>query len=103
MQLSTSNLQPDADFMKTQSTKTLPLALALTVLALGSSLIPQTHAASWVTNSPLRTARLYHTATLLLNGKVLAAGGYTGNGTANTVELYDPSTGTWTATGALNT
>jgi hypothetical protein len=37
-----------------------------------------------------------HTATLLRHGKVLVAGG----GLAST-ELYDPSSGTWTATGSM--
>src|SRR5215469_16121438 len=40
------------------------------------------------------------TATLLLNGKVLVAGGASdGNG----AELYDPTTGNWTATGQMAT
>jgi hypothetical protein len=41
-----------------------------------------------------------HTATLLSNGQVLIAGGY---GAANEAELYDPTTGTFTATGNLTT
>src|SRR5207249_7546858 len=54
-------------------------------------------------NSPLRTARSYHTATLLSNGEVLVAGGIDINGNAtNTVELYDVSSGAWTASGSLN-
>ena len=48
--------------------------------------------------------RYAHTATLLQNGKVLVAGGGDGTGTTGTrqtAELYDPATGTWTATGSL--
>ena len=42
-----------------------------------------------------------HTATLLPNGKVLVAGGYNGSAVLSSAELYDPATGTWTATGSL--
>jgi PKD repeat protein len=59
---------------------------------------------TWAVTGSLNVARALHTATLLLNGKVLAAGG--GNGFAGDTlknpiadaELYDPATGTWTAT-----
>ena len=45
-------------------------------------------------------ARLWHTATLLPNGKVLVVGG--GDGVRDhQAELYDPDTGTWSFTGAL--
>jgi hypothetical protein len=37
---------------------------------------------------------------LLPNGKVLVAGGYDGGSLAS-AELYDPASGTWTATGGL--
>jgi N-acetylneuraminic acid mutarotase len=56
----------------------------------------------------LGTARGVHTATLLPDGKVLAAGGNYNSLNAPTtialssVELYNPATGTWTATGSLN-
>ena len=45
-----------------------------------------------------------HTATLLPNGRVLVVAGHT-SGSTNlaSVELYDPASGTWTATGSLNT
>ncbi len=44
-----------------------------------------------------------HTATLLPDGRVLAAAGYwSSNGTTNAAETYDPATGVWTATGHLN-
>jgi len=51
----------------------------------------------------MATARGNHTATLLLNRKVLVTGGYNRN-TASAVsaaELYDPATGTWTSTGSM--
>ena len=53
--------------------------------------------------NPLTTARSSHTATLLPNGKVLVAGGNGAGGRLASAELYDPATGTWSATGALAT
>jgi N-acetylneuraminic acid mutarotase len=56
----------------------------------------------WTATTRLTTARHYHTATLLLNGKVLVTGGSNANNNyLGTSELYDPSTGAWTATGSL--
>ena len=52
----------------------------------------------------LNTARHNHTATLLNNGMVLMAGGYTAtDGYLASAELYNPATGTFTPTGSLNT
>src|SRR6266576_3264214 len=51
----------------------------------------------------LNTARDNHTATLLPNGKVLVAGGLGSSGFLTSAELYDPASGSWTATGSLNT
>ena len=58
---------------------------------------------SWRYTGNLNTARSNHTATLLQNGKVLVAGGFDGNHSLNSAELYDPASGTWTSTGNLNT
>lgn len=55
----------------------------------------------WTNTGSLTTARIYHTATLLPNGKVLVVGGIGNYGFAVNAELYDPATGTWENTGAL--
>ena len=59
---------------------------------------------TWTVTGSLNTARYYHTATLLLNGMVLVAGGIDNDLNAlDSAELYDPTSGTWTVTGSLNT
>jgi hypothetical protein len=61
-------------------------------------------AGTWAYTGSLNTARYYHTATLLPNGLVLAAGGIGSSGSAtNSAELYNPTAGAWTSTGFLNT
>ncbi len=52
----------------------------------------------------MKADRAGHTATLLLNGKILVAGGYSFNINyrLKSAELYDPASGTWTSTGDLN-
>ena len=53
------------------------------------------------------STRTGHTATLLANGKVLLAGGSGGNSPPNvatsTAEIFDPTTGEFTATGSMGT
>lgn len=61
---------------------------------------------SWIPTGNLNIARSNHTATLLPNGKVLVAGGYSGKfnrwtSLTNSSELYDPASGTWSVTGEL--
>lgn len=59
---------------------------------------------AWSITGSMSVARVYHTATLLSNGKVLVAGGIDGsNGSlTNTAELYDLSSGAWLITGSMN-
>lgn len=53
----------------------------------------------------LTTARSFHTATLLPDGKVLVAGGTqtTASSTTASAELYDPASGTFRSTGDMTT
>ena len=51
----------------------------------------------------MTTARYNHTATLLPNATVLAAGGANNAGLISGAEVYDPVAGMWTATGSLPT
>jgi len=80
-----------------------PIFLLLSTAAalLGAPLATQGTPVNFVITGSLATARYFHTATLLPNGKVLVAGG-DGNGPSQeSAELYDPASGTWTATGSL--
>src|SRR5689334_8119856 len=60
----------------------------------------------WSNVGTLQQIRYWHTATLLPNGKVLVVGGcndvFCEHALAS-AELYDPATGTWSATGNLHT
>lgn len=82
--------------------KTVYLTIFI-VLALGLFQAPAiADSGVWKTTGSMATARNYHTATLLLDGRVLVAGGDSNIPTAS-CEIYDPATGTWTATGSLST
>jgi hypothetical protein len=63
-------------------------------------------AGTFTATSPMTEVRVDHTATVLQNGQVLLTGGRTGTGTgqvSQTAELYNPATGTFTATGSMTT
>jgi galactose oxidase-like protein/Kelch motif protein len=90
------------------ATSILARRVAFPLLFLGAGLVPVQPCAggSGVFNNTgsLGAARLFHTATLLSNGKVLVAGGFDNTGLPlASAELYDPASGTWTATGSLGT
>src|SRR5439155_1760760 len=57
----------------------------------------------WEYTGSLNTARFYHTATLLPNGKVLVAGGGQTDPYSASAELYNPATGSWSPTGSFDT
>jgi hypothetical protein len=73
----------------------LPLALGLTPSALGTG-------GAWSSTGAMGTSRVVPSATLLPSGKVLVAGGQSGNNAVASAELYDPGTGTWSPTGSMS-
>jgi N-acetylneuraminic acid mutarotase len=59
---------------------------------------------TWVAVDPMSAARVMHSATVLRDGKVLVAGGFSngeGAGPLASAELFDPTTGSWTRTGDM--
>jgi MYXO-CTERM domain-containing protein len=56
---------------------------------------------AWETTGDLTVARTDHAATLLADGKVLVAGGYSTSQNVTAAEIYDPPTGTWATTGSM--
>src|SRR4030095_431518 len=76
--------------------------IVLSALVLAPALARWATAGSFTLVGSMRQFRRQHTATLLLNGKVLVAGGAPFLPAA-TSEIYDPIATTWTNSGALNT
>ena len=59
--------------------------------------------AGWSLTGSMATERYGHTATRLLDGRVLVAGGANSTGLLGSSEIYDPVSMTWSATGSLST
>ena len=80
----------------------LGVVVAVGVLTAMSAPAPAAVAGWWETGD-LATARYYHSATVLADGRVLVAGGGAndGLGALASAELFDPATGAWTATGSM--
>jgi hypothetical protein len=66
-------------------------------LQFGKAVATQTPVGQFIPPRSMTEARLSHTATLLNDGTVLVAGGGGTEGVLATAEVYDPSSGTWTA------
>ena len=75
-----------------------------TFIPLNSAELYDPAANLWTPAGLLLAGRGYHTATMLIDGKVLVAGG---SGTTNvylaSAELYDPVTNMWTEAGSMST
>ena len=81
---------------------TPPTIIVAAVLVLAMNAFAFAASGTWASTGAMRSARDGHTATLLINGKVLVAGG-TNNGVALTsAELYNPIAGTWASTGSMH-
>lgn len=74
--------------------------------ATGSAEIFDSATQTWQRTADMSVGRVGESATLLLDGRVLVAGGATGgaqNATAlASAEIYDPVSNTWTATGSMH-
>src|SRR5215472_13534394 len=74
-------------------------------VALATPLLVAQSAGTFTPLKNLTVPREFHTATLLPNGTVLIAGGFSGgNGPFSTwasAEIYDPSTGAFVSTGSM--
>jgi N-acetylneuraminic acid mutarotase len=57
---------------------------------------------TWSPAASMSIPRDLHTATLLANGTVLIAGGYSGVSKTATAELYDPGANTWSLTDSMS-
>jgi len=82
-----------------------PSASNSSVAPAPTSSVVSARAPSWSGTGGMTEARTNHTATLLSDGRVLVAGGRIGpNGdrSAKSAELYDPGSGTWSATGSMH-
>ena len=89
----------------TKSKRNLAATALLAGFAWSASIAAAQPAGTFTATGSMLTARGYHTATLLSNGKVLITGGLTPTSTAamlvSAAELYDPASGKFSSTGSM--
>src|SRR5580704_15595208 len=81
-------------------TLSLPLFLLASVSHTGIAVAQSS--GTFAATGNMTVARGLHTATLLLDGRVLIAGGENYPNSLASAELYDPATGNFTATGSMS-
>jgi hypothetical protein len=82
--------------LRREATLGCALSLVMLALALRTPLQAGTPLGRWRSTGSVATSRILPTATLLLSGQVLVAGGQTAS-----AERYDPATDTWFPTGSM--
>ncbi len=90
-------LLPNGDFMVTGGVSADPNTPTTSVE------IYFTSAAAWGSGGNLATARSSHTATLMSDGRVLVAGGFSGGAPLQSAEVYNTSSHLWTNLGGIMT
>jgi galactose oxidase-like protein len=96
---STATLLTDGRVLVAGGCGVLDDFVCFTGTGLASAELYNPAAGTWSATGSMSIARIDHTATRLLDGRVLVAGGDSG-GTSS--ELYDPATGTWSRTGSTS-
>src|SRR3954449_6790786 len=78
--------------------------LTATVAGANDGPAPMVAQGAWVPTASLAHARWHHTATLLMDGRVLVAGGDADccSKALASAEIYNPATGMWSTTGAMH-
>jgi hypothetical protein len=80
----------------------MKIALATALLSLAGTIALAQSPGTFSSTGSMTTTRVGHTAILLLNGKVLIAGGWgPNNSILASAEIYDPQTGTFSSTGDM--
>lgn len=93
----------EIETMKTPSLQIFPTLAVLLGLAVlpGCDRLPKP-VIRWSPAPDMATARKFHSATLLSDGRVLIVGGLGTSAYLASAEIYDPATSIWSATGSMS-